>query len=105
MAGESVGRDRRGCRSRSLAKAARAAGEWERAHTAEAGTVRAEDAVHLLEGEVERELSEQAEYAAQFRTGAGTEPTTADYLAAHGHGRALLKKAERRLCEQLRGGQ
>ncbi|MGS2807721.1 MULTISPECIES: hypothetical protein [Nocardia] len=66
---------------------------------------RAEDAVHVLEGEAEREIVEHAEHAAHTRAGTGTEPATVDYLAAYGHVRALLEQAEQQLREQLSGGQ
>ncbi|WP_069162844.1 hypothetical protein [Nocardia altamirensis] len=93
------------CRARLFTDAARAACEWERTHPAEAAAARAADAVHLLEGEAEREISEQAEHAARTRAGVGTAPTTADYLAAYGHVRALLEQGEQQLREQLSDGQ
>ncbi|MGN2635011.1 hypothetical protein ACTD5D_02210 [Nocardia takedensis] len=93
------------CRSKLLTDAAHAAHEWERTHPDEAAAARAEDAVHVLEGEVEREIIEHAEHAARTRAGAGTEPATVDYLAAYGHVRALLEQAEQQLREQLGGGQ
>ena len=64
------------CRSRLLAQAVRAAIEWERTHPAEATAARTQEAARLLEGEVERELCDQADQAACIRAGAGTEPTT-----------------------------
>ncbi|MEU2040518.1 hypothetical protein [Nocardia niwae] len=56
-------------------------------------------------GEAEREICEQAKHAAQSRAGAGTEPSTVDYLAAYGRVRALPEAAEQQLREQLGGGQ
>ncbi|MBC7299908.1 MAG: hypothetical protein H5T78_03020 [Nocardia sp.] len=93
------------CRSRLLAQATRAAIDWERTHPVEAAAARTQEATHVLEGEVERELSDQAEQAARTRAGAGTEPTTTDYLTAYGQVRALLEQGEQQLREQLGGGQ
>ncbi|GAB2451963.1 hypothetical protein [Nocardia tengchongensis] len=93
------------CRARLLTEAAATAQEWEATHPADAADARTADAAQVLEGEVEREISEQAEQVARARAGAGTEPTTADYLAAYGHVRALLDQGERQLREQLGGAQ
>ncbi|MRH92303.1 hypothetical protein GFY24_33540 [Nocardia sp. SYP-A9097] len=93
------------CRSLLLSDAARAAREWERTHPAEAAAAHAEEAVRVLAGAVEREISEQAEHTARTRAGASAEPTTVDYLAAYGHVRALLDQAEAQLRKQLGGAQ
>ncbi|WP_280453991.1 hypothetical protein [Nocardia brasiliensis] len=92
------------CRARLLNDATCAAQEWELNHPAEAAAARTQDAVHVLQGEVEREVREQAEDAARIRAGVGTEPTGSDYLAAYSDVRAMFEQAEQKLREQLGGG-
>lgn len=88
------------CQAKLLTDAANATREWERTHPDEAAAARAEDAVHVLEGEAEREIVEHAEHAARTRPD-GTKPTTTDYLAAYRHVRDLLERGEQQLREQL----
>lgn len=88
------------CHARLLAESAHAAREWEWAHPSEAAAARAAEAARQLEFEAEREVTDHAEAAARHRGGEGTEPATADYLAAYRHVRALLEQAEQQLRER-----
>ncbi|MFC9894786.1 hypothetical protein ACFVMC_13940 [Nocardia sp. NPDC127579] len=89
------------CLSRLLRQGVESARAWEQQHPAQAGAARAEDARHVLEAEAEREIDAHAHTAAAQARGVDARPTTEDYLAAYGHVRVLLERAE----QQLRGQQ